>query len=210
MFLKATFIRNQNYIFRINTSIKFGDDTSSIGVFMFNPGMLFLKNENDIQYLMKNENEIVEGEVGTDPTLRNLIKLKENTIANFEGSMQIFNLFNLKNQNIEEAVEIFKLLDIDSYPYMQDNIFRFENYARKVLNIFNLFIIGWGRDSGIKSLEEDKSNIINIIESINKPYFGMKHNGYDKLEFMHLRNLSFHKKYFEQISFFKKNISNHF
>jgi hypothetical protein len=139
--------------FRWRTLLQFGDSWNTIGtVIMKNPGSadpLLIDIPNEIlSKLNQIDNSYEWSEFSDDPTLRLIAKLfEEHYRCQLNGVIQIYNLFNIKDQNLDSALN--KLSDSCS-----SKCFTFED---DIQQLHHPIYIGWGdlwKDIRLKSVAQ--------------------------------------------------------
>ncbi len=118
----AEYFEESGLSFRKNTILQFGDSWELIGnIVLANPGSaepITSIDENEVTHIQDfykayRENEAFNlnhwHQFGSDPTMQRVEKIFNGGYVNkskeLNGVIQLFNVFNIKNQNLEEAVE---------------------------------------------------------------------------------------------------------
>jgi len=107
----GTFIKRDGHTFRTKAHIQWGEESDeSIGCcLLLNPGgTKFVDSKLEDQLLI---NGGASGQIKTDPTMQQLIKLVERIYKDkdqIRGKFHIHNLFNLQNTTAKEAINEFE------------------------------------------------------------------------------------------------------
>lgn len=156
----AKIVNDQNQEFRLNTVLQFGNSWDHIGnIVLINPGSSEAKTEK----LTVEKNELVKFEQGfeeyewrkfsRDSTMGFIEKIFNGSYigknSSLNGCIQLFNLFNLKNQNLNQALKSIETIKV--------NQFTFGNNSPKYFNEKPTYF-GWGKviyqDPKLKEIAE--------------------------------------------------------
>lgn len=175
----GTFTKSKGFIYRTNTYIQFGDSEEIIGsCVLCNPGSSRLEDMEEQRRLEEYEekdNYVVTGELKSDPTMKQLIKILMGTKSiEKNGKFLIYNLFTLRNPKMEDAIKAFSQSNINLKLLYKD----FEDY-KSLKSILPWILIGWGCKDN-PSLNKTKREWANYITDNN-----LKHNGYDHYQSPH-------------------------
>jgi hypothetical protein len=133
----AEYIKYKELYFRRNTLLQFGDSWDLIGnIVLANPGSAKPKNVISSEELLLingfyqkyRQQDIFEPlnyrEFNDDPTMRMVAKIFNGLYIGREfklnGTIQLFNTFNIKNQNLKSAIT---QIDVDSDLLFSRNVF---------------------------------------------------------------------------------------
>jgi len=137
----AEYIKYKELYFRRNTLLQFGDSWDLIGnIVLANPGSAKPKNVISSEELLSingfyqkyRQQGIFEPlnyhEFNDDPTMRMVAKIFNGLYIGREfklnGTIQLFNTFNIKNQNLKSAIT---QIDVDSDLLFSRNVFTYFN-----------------------------------------------------------------------------------
>lgn len=170
----GTFTNNKGFIYRTDTFIQFGESEQIIGsCVLCNPGSSELHNENDQKRLEEYDGEdnlVIHDEAKEDSTMKQLIKIiKGVKEIPEEGRFLIFNLFTLRNGNMDDALKQFKHHDIDRKLLYRD----YEDYTNLKTNL-PWVLIGWGCKNNSR-LNKIKRQWLSDISESNLPNTGYEH-----------------------------------
>lgn len=143
----AKIIQDQNQEFRVNTILQFGTSWEHIGnIVLINPGSsapIGKPIDDELNELAKFEQDYHKYEwacFSPDSTMRFIEKVFNGSYIGDElqlnGCIQLFNLFNLKNQDLDKALEALSELKINELTFGTSSA----KYFRKKPTYF-----GWGK-----------------------------------------------------------------
>lgn len=184
----ARYFEENGLEFRRDTILQFGNRWDLIGsIILINPGSATPLNTSiQPDALMKllsisqtSDSESWK-EFSIDPTMRQIDKLFRGQYIGYDrplnGVIQLFNLFNLRNQNLSQALELFK--SISNF-----NIVSIENDIKKIGK--KPVYLGWG-SSGKNELRNIAKKVFEILPK--QPYL------YDRFE----DNSFYHPQYLQR------------
>lgn len=168
------FTKTKGFIYRTDTFIQFGDSEEIIGSFaLCNPGSSRLddsKEQKRLEEYNGHDDYIVEGELKSDPAMKQLIKIIEKSNAlEKEGRFMIYNLFTLRNAKMSEALKQFIDPNIDKELLEKD----YKDY-RAMKNKLPWTLIGWGCKDDLK-LNKMKIKWLDYIAENKLNKLGYKH-----------------------------------
>lgn len=176
----GAFVKRGDYTFRTSAYIQWGESEKSIGsCLLLNPGSADFDKINSNLTTSLNTLGNADGEVNTDQTMKQLIKVVEGiygTETPINGRFHIYNLFNLQNTENRHAIEQFEnLVDCGEYDITSSLIPIAE------LKSHPWIFFGWGveRNRRWKNLEHIKESWRELISESNIPLFGKKHRQTD-------------------------------
>ena len=108
----GTFIKKDGHIYRTNTYIEFGQSSHILGgCILCNPGSSLPVLKEEKQLLEKNNNCDMDTEVVVDATMKQLATILTKIYGEeLEGRFYIFNLFTLRDGNMDSAVNKLRIL----------------------------------------------------------------------------------------------------
>jgi Protein of unknown function (DUF1643) len=111
----GTFKTIDTKIFRTEACLHIGDSNQPIGLIaMLNPGSSQLANESEWSSFLKSseagEVSSVTNELRLDPTMESIINIFKNINPEIQGVIQIYNLFNYRCGNSNEAIRMYSAL----------------------------------------------------------------------------------------------------
>ncbi|MDU2209944.1 MAG: hypothetical protein E7E18_01470 [Eubacterium sp.] len=171
----GTFTKRGEHIFRTSAFIQWGDAKQSVGsALLLNPGSAHF-DKIDTKLTALHTLGYADGEIYTDPTMKQLIKVVEKIYEreDINGRFHIYNLFNLQNTDNIHAIDQFEnLVERGEYDISESLVTDNELYSHPWL------YLGWGvkRKKHWKSLENTKISWQNIISRSQIPTFGKKHS----------------------------------
>ena len=167
----GTFIKKGNYIFRTSAYLQWGDSEKSVGAcLLLNPGSA--KLDDEISSVLE-VTGFASGLIKCDPTMKQLISLVEKIYGkDVSGRLHIYNLFNLKYAQSENAVNLFENLVQTGQYNITDSLVSLEE-----LKTHPWILLGWGvkRESRWVNLELIKKQWKQLILESEIPSFGKKH-----------------------------------
>ncbi|MEH6888144.1 DUF6946 family protein [Priestia megaterium] len=111
----GTFYKMNDKIMRTQTYLQWGVSKKSIGaVIMSNPGSSKLKSLEEWGFFLASKQDRIIGELSIDPTMQQLIRVVNGIYAreeNLEGRLYIYNLFSLRNSDINISRKEFELIE---------------------------------------------------------------------------------------------------
>ena len=111
----GAFYKMDDKIMRTQTYLQWGISEKSIGaVIMSNPGSSQLKSTQEWNSFLTSNQDRIVGELSIDPTMKQLNRMINGIYINrenFEGRLYIYNLFPLRNPNIDFSRKEFRLIE---------------------------------------------------------------------------------------------------
>jgi hypothetical protein len=170
----ARYFTDDGLNYRRNTILQLGDSWEVIGAaVLINPGSAAPIAETDEQtteQLRQITGIATDWKTfSTDSTMRQLEKVFNGSYINkqktLDGVIMLFNLFNLRDQRLEEAVKQMK--DCKSC-----NLFSEENDLQLMKGVGKIYL-GWG-ETGKRELREQAEKIFNNLTAEQKSYLKPK------------------------------------
>lgn len=169
------FTKRKDFIYRTDTYIQFGESDEIKGSFVLcNPGSSSLKDIEEQKKLKDYEgveDYIITGELKEDPTMEQLIKiLKGIGLDKKEGRFPIYNIFTLRNGNMDSAIKEIKGEDTDKELLDKD----FHDFMESEMSI-PWTVVGWGCKSD-GNLNRIKKKWLEYLEENDVDFIGYKHD----------------------------------
>jgi hypothetical protein len=175
----GTFVRKGKHTYRKSAYIQWGDSEHSIGAsLLLNPGSANFDKMDAKLITELNTSGHAYGEIYTDPTMKQLIKVIEGIYGadRINGRFHIYNLFNLQNTDNIHAIDQFEnLVEIGTYDLTESLV------TSKELALHPWLYLGWGVEmkKQWKNLERIKASWKQLISNSNVPTFGKRHKKSD-------------------------------
>lgn len=169
------FTKREGFIYRTDTYIQIGKSEEIKGSFVLcNPGSSSLKDtekQKQLEDYKEMEDHIIAGELKEDPTMEQLIKiLKGVGLDKKEGRFPIYNIFTLRNGNMNSAIKEIKGEDVDKELLDKD----FHDFVENEKSI-PWTVVGWGCKSD-GNLNRIKREWLEYLEESEVDFIGYKHN----------------------------------
>ncbi|MCQ6281694.1 DUF6946 family protein [Bacillus sp. EB600] len=167
----GTFLKDDGKILRSKTRLQWGESKQSIGsVIMLNPGSATLKSNKEWVTFLNSSMKTVSGELSLDPTMKQLSRMIREFYSDnkrLEGSLYIYNLFPLRDPDMESAKKEFTLVR-DKVTHWNDPI------IKECLSIDHpWFLLAWGCGHP-PAFELPMNQWYNAITNRNSIIFGRK------------------------------------
>lgn len=162
----GTFKAIDTKIFRTEAFLQIGESDQPIGLIaMLNPGSSQLANESEWSSFLKSSESgevcSVTNELRLDPTMESIITIFKNINPEIQGVIQIYNLFNYRCGNSNEAIPTYSALLKES---------KFSSFLHSPfpnLNSFPWIWTAWSvNDAAV--LNKRKDEILDMISSKKK------------------------------------------
>jgi hypothetical protein len=193
----GTFYKRNDYIYRKEAYLQFGDSSKSIGsTIMLNPGEAEFLNKS----VVIGEKDVT-GELKPDKTMKQLVNiLQHSSSIPLNGRFHIYNLFSLQNTSSKDAVkqkEWLQAAHLNNAEIM--NQFQKENHP--------WVLLAWSTEKN-KNLEKLREAWLTLIKTMDIKVFGVRANGKQQFYHPNPRIMNYRERYFQQIVEQLKNDEN--
>ncbi|WP_379135239.1 DUF1643 domain-containing protein [Paenibacillus sp. sgz500958] len=113
---QGTFIRSGALVFRTKAELRFREGNGQrLLLIGLNPGSCQLLHKHEWASFLEQEMRSVTGDIALDPTMKQIVNIIEEAVPAFSGNLHILNLFNLRNGNIDNALQEYSKLKLDPH-----------------------------------------------------------------------------------------------
>jgi hypothetical protein len=182
----GTFVRFGGETFRTEARLYFrgggGKDLLLIGM---NPGSSMLAHGREKDLKLANEGEYITDEIVIDSTMKHIVQMMDEACPDFNGTLYIVNLFNIRCGNMDAGIRRYSALRSkkDYLPYL---ITDFRLYMKE--HSFSAVWFGWSQRNQ-SNINKRKKLVKRTLASRNLPVAKYKDDDQNSIHVWHFRPL---------------------
>lgn len=161
----GTFVKFGGEMFRMEARLYFrGGSGKNLLLIGMNPGSSMLAHGKERDLKLAGEGEYITGEIEIDSTMKHIVQIMDEACPDFNGTLYIVNLFNVRCGNMDAAIKRYTTLRAKNIylPYLTTD---FKAYMNE--HSFSSVWLGWSQRN--ESNINKRKKLVKRILSASKP-----------------------------------------